>query len=279
MKHNILLSAEKTAKEAIAEQQHFEQLSRVYRLFEGHGTFGLYQQLGGRRRSRYRYQFSTTGKTACFRTLDEAERWAKAKLHKARSQRRHLDFYPTHRDGGHVDYLLSQLPFRLSGAILEPCCGAGDISEPLRDRGYVTITNDIDKTHAADCHKNAALPETWRRWVNEWGNAEWVITNPPFNLAPQILPLAFDHASKGVIFLLRLSYLEPCGNRVDWMREHSDRLSIIFPPNRISFTGDGNTDNVSTAWFVWGRDRRLCKPFIYPSGDRQIKLFDHNYLA
>lgn len=279
MRHNPLLSAEKTEAEAIAEQEYTQQLNRVYQIFRDHGNFGPFVQLAGKRRSPYRYQFTAPGKTACFRTLDEAEQWARQKLGKARSQRRALDFYPTHRDGGHVDYLLSQLPFKLSGAILEPCCGAGDISDPLRDRGYITITNDIDTSHSADCHQNAALPETWQGWLKEWGKIEWIITNPPFNLASQILPLALEHADKGVIFLLRLSYLEPCENRRDWLRKNSDRMSIILPPKRISFTGDGKTDNVATAWFLWSKSNRLCPPFIFPLSMGQQSLFGHNYLV
>lgn len=118
MRHNPLLSAEKTTVEAIAEQADLEQLNRVYQLFEGHGTFGLFQQLGGKRRSPYRYQFTTTGKTACFRNLDEAEKWAKQKL-KARSQRRQLDSYATRREvlnSGYQDFIeLKQNIFPPSG--------------------------------------------------------------------------------------------------------------------------------------------------------------------
>jgi hypothetical protein len=48
--------------------------------------------------------------------------------------------------------------------------------------------------------------------------------------------------------LLRLSYLEPCNNRAEFLSVNPPSL-IVLP--RISFTGDGKTDNVTCAWFVW----------------------------
>ena len=85
MRHNPLLSAEKTEAEAIAEQQYTQQLNRIYQIFRDHGNFGPFVQLSGKRRSPYRYQFTAPGKTACFRTLDEAEQWARQRLGKAES--------------------------------------------------------------------------------------------------------------------------------------------------------------------------------------------------
>jgi len=95
----------------------------------------------------------------------------------------------------------------------------------------------------------------------------WVVTNPPFNAAPHILPLALEHCAIGVIALLRISYGEPCENRARWLWGNQDRQSILYLPKRVSFTGDGATDSVATAWFIWGKSERLAPAFVYPRVD------------
>jgi hypothetical protein len=49
-----------------------------------------------------------------------------------------------------------------------------------------------------------------------------------------------------------MSYLEPVENRGVWLNEHPPTTLIVLP--RISFTGDGKTDNVTCAWMVWRKD-------------------------
>jgi hypothetical protein len=117
-------------------------------------------------------------------------------------------------------------------------------------------------------------PDSWDEAVERIGcQPDWVITNPPFNVAHKILPLALEHCNKGVIALLRLTYLESCKNRASWLRRYQDNLSILFLPRRVSFTGDGRTDSACTAWFIWGKDGRICEPFVYPTVEiKQLEL-------
>jgi hypothetical protein len=82
---------------------------------------------------------------------------------------------------------------------------------------------------------------------------DWIITNPPYNQAPAILPLALDNCRVGMAMLLRLSYLEPSRNRARWLAEHPPAKLIVFNP-RPQFRADtGGTDSVTTAWFIWHR--------------------------
>jgi hypothetical protein len=168
--------------------------------------------------------------------------------------------------------MLDALPFRFAprDRVLEPCAGVGDISS-IVDRKcgllYYTLTNDIAPQHHADYHLDATLRSTWEDIAYEQGKPAWVITNPPFNAAAHILPLALEYCTKGVIALLRISYSEPCDNRAQWLYDNQDRQSILYLPRRVSFTGDGATDNVATAWFIWGKADRLAPPFIYPTVD------------
>jgi hypothetical protein len=136
----------------------------------------------------------------------------------------------------------------LCGSVLEPCSGDGAIVEPLKEEARITSvrTNDLDRRFVADSHDDATDP----RWWSSLPQHDWVITNPPFVDAHQIVPLACKHAKEGVAMLLRITYLEPCEGRAVWLAENPPDGLIVLP--RISFTGDGSTDSATCAWMIWG---------------------------
>ncbi len=159
--------------------------------------------------------------------------------------RRANDFYPTPESA--TEILLKHVP--LSGIIFEPCVGDHAIARVVKRRGKL-YTNDIDKTRDSWFQLDAAKSNSWEDHFAAIA-ADWVVTNPPFNVAAQIVPLAFEHAREGIAMLLRLSYLEPVENRGAWLNEHPPTTLIVLP--RISFTGNGKTDNVTVAWMVWSK--------------------------
>lgn len=172
---------------------------------------------------------------------------------------RKLDFYPT--PAGATKALLDWFP--VSGTVLEPCVGKGDISKIIDEylRTYFAsitnfpqppvLTNDINPTVTANYHLDAAQLSFW----TELHDIDFVITNPPFNLASQIIPLAFDKAKIGIAMLLRASYTEPTFDRQDWLKEHEDHLAHIIYLPRISFTGDNKTDSVSCNWYCYTKEK------------------------
>lgn len=171
------------------------------------------------------------------------------------SQRRKNDFYPT--PGWATEVLLSNLPDEIeadSMVIYEPCSGQGDISNILKKKYPIVLTNDIDPEMPSDGHIDATLDKAWTLQV------DWTITNPPFNQAYQIVSKAVKNSKNGVAALLRLSFLEPTMERGPWLAANPPDKMIVLP--RISFTGDGKTDSVTCAWMIW-----LNK---YPKYDRII---------
>lgn len=170
------------------------------------------------------------------------------------------DFYPTQKRL--VDLLLAKV--KIEGTVFEPCAGDGAIARHFPN----CITNDLHPREeiATDFTLNAADPDSWLVFPQ----CDWVVTNPPFKLASEILPLAFDRASVGVAFLLRLTYLEPTKNRGDWLQEHSDSMTHLIPVSprpRFRYDTKGS-DSVTCAWFVWQkdwswRDRGIQCPFTF----------------
>lgn len=160
--------------------------------------------------------------------------------------RRPNDFYPTPKWA--TRELLRHVNIGLD--VLECCAGDGaiaDVLETINGAEYVH-RNDIDNRMPK---LNYSFDATDRNtWV---GFPDWVVTNPPFSCAPEIIPIAYDRSRLGIAMLLRLSFLEPVENRGAWLNGHPPTTLIVLP--RISFTGDGKTDNVTCAWMVW--DKRV----------------------
>lgn len=145
----------------------------------------------------------------------------------------------------------------INGTVLEPCCGSGQISRVLMTLPSVTriTTNDIDPTHRADFHLDASDPDSWDDAFS-LPVSDWVVTNPPFSLANSITANAFRSTRKGMAMLLRLSFLEPCEKRAEFLKNSADNLVLIIPLNpRPQFRDDiKGGDKVTVCWYVWQHD-------------------------
>ena len=162
--------------------------------------------------------------------------------------------------------LIGSLPYYITGKVLEPFVGEGNISRILNESKEIDLTtNDFNLNVQADYH------EDWKTFMNLYSykansfcssntdswqllSFDWVFTNPPFSIAPDFVPIALEKAKKGVICLLRLSFLEPCRNRKDFLQFNPP--TQIYVTKRINFDGNGK-DQVTTAWMIWLKDQTL----------------------
>lgn len=170
------------------------------------------------------------------------------------TMRRKNDFYPTPEWA--TQTLLDRYEMKGTSAF-ECCVGDGSISRVLEQRFSDCVwTNDIVTAGVIFQHYtlDAADPKNWQEhWAGQMGFG-WVITNPPFNRAAEIVPLAYRYAGIGIAMLLRLSFLEPVEDRGSWLNDHPPTSMIVLP--RISFTGNGKTDSVTCAWMIWEKGKQ-----------------------
>jgi hypothetical protein len=179
--------------------------------------------------------------------------------------RRKNDFYPT--PAWATQELLNRV--LIQGRVFECCVGDGAMSSVLeKEPGILVLTNDIDKERTADLYGDAASYPFWSKVDLTVGNVDWVVTNPPFSHAMEILANAHKYAKVGIAMLLRLSFLEPTKDRGSFLNIYPPDNLIVLP--RISFTGDGKTDSVTCAWMVWDLVRAQERNIVVTENPRFV---------
>lgn len=164
--------------------------------------------------------------------------------------RRAFDYYPT--PAWMTRALLRRVhPFD----VIEPCAGQLAIVNVLKAQEHVGFveSNDLDPSTPCDTHLDATRLEYWQTMRARGYGAQgrkpvWGVTNVPFDLADQIVPLAVD-ALQCFATILRLSWLEPTAARQRFLEKNPPRTLIVMP--RWDFKGRGQTDSVTSAWFIW----------------------------
>lgn len=134
--------------------------------------------------------------------------------------------------------------------ILDPCAG-GDNEHPmfnpetLREFGCNNIsTIDIREDSLADIKTDYLSYSCENQF-------DMIITNPPFNIAVDIINKALSDVKDDgfVVMLLRLNFL---GGKVREQLWKDYMPKYIFVHNRrMSFTDDGKTNSIEYAHFVW----------------------------
>lgn len=174
-----------------------------------------------------------------------AESLVKAgKVHK----RKAADFYPTPPEAtaAIVDVLTARGSLLPNSHIIEPCCGNGAISKVLEARGHTVDSFDLREDSGFGQGGVNYLEHTTKQ------RADWIITNPPFNLAKEFIIKALDDADS-VAMLLKATYY------------HADKRAQFFedfPPSdiyactwRLAFLKEerGGSPMMECAWFVWDK--------------------------
>lgn len=190
--------------------------------------------------------------------------------------RREDDFYATPR------WQTLALLRRLRGLVtwrevtfFEPCAGDGAISSLIHaNTRWDVVTNDIVQRDplVPDFLLDARPPASWDAFARR-GPFHVIGTNVPFDAAFDIVPHMHAHAEGLLFCLLRLSWIEPTRDRGPWLRDHPPTSALILP--RTDYRGNGKTDSVTSAWFIWDRGfhmRNLLPAFDYVTVEERDEL-------
>jgi len=158
-----------------------------------------------------------------------------------------LNFYPTPAWG--TQALLNEVTF--IGCIHEPCCGDGAMSKVLIKNGYTVTSADI-------------VDRGWFGVVQDFRTAigpfDNVVTNPPFNIAEDLLEHALNLTSRKVCFLLRTAFLESKRRYNKFYKHNPPSLILVFS-ERLSMYPKGykvkSGGTTSYAWFVWDNENKI----------------------
>ncbi len=134
------------------------------------------------------------------------------------------------------------------GAIWEPACGDGAISEVLKQAGHDVVSSDlIDRGYGHAGHDFLAERELAARFI---------VTNPPYKFADEFVLHALALGAEKVAMLLRLAWLEGERRRRKVFANHPPQRVWVFSGRPTLWNGsDPNARSsggaISYAWFVW----------------------------
>lgn len=162
-----------------------------------------------------------------------------------------LDFFPTPpwATRAFCEHVLPAVEFMPAGDLVafDPACGEGHMALALREYFSVVHASDVFDYGFGEVddflHPDFPPPLV-----------DWIVTNPPFNLAGDFIRRALQIAKRGVAMLVRLQFLEG-----------EDRLARIFvrhrpagifqfaervPMHRGRWVVNGSTAT-AYVWIVW----------------------------
>lgn len=166
----------------------------------------------------------------------------------------------------------------------EPACGEGDMVRPLREYFYTVIASDVYNYGYGDVddflfptdHDAVSYSD------DDHVAVDWIITNPPFNLASQFITTALPRARRGVAMLCRSVFLESARRHRELFSQQPPSHVLIFServPMRKGRLDPKVATATSHAWFVWQRKNRGADPRLVwiPPGTRKRLERDEDY--
>jgi hypothetical protein len=128
----------------------------------------------------------------------------------------------------------------------EPACGEGHMAHGLADY--------FETVFASDVHDYGAGFPTADFFAFVRGDKDWIVTNPPFNLAAEFVQHGLTLARRGVAMLVRLNFLE--GQRRHPLLHGANPVRVVSPfAERVPMVKGRWDPEASSAtayaWFFW----------------------------
>ena len=159
------------------------------------------------------------------------------------------DFYETPPEA--TQALLYQLDLPRRTRFWEPACGDGAISRVLQRNGYDVWSSDLRPE--ADGYINDFLD-------GDDVDTDWIITNPPFNLADEFILRAWD-LEVPFAFLLKATF---ANTKAHGMLFQKCPPTGVYPLTwRPAMAPDrGKSPTMDFTWFVWRHEGVPYKPLM-----------------
>lgn len=159
-------------------------------------------------------------------------------------EREQHDFYAT--DPEALKLLLNLEKFDKN--IWECACGAGHLSEVLKERGHNVISTDLIGRGYEDYRLD------FLKFEGNWDGD--IITNPPYKYAKEFVFKAIETIPTGkkVAMFLKLTFLESFGRRELFDKYPPKYLYVSRGRLGCARNGDfanNSTSAVAYAWFIW----------------------------
>lgn len=152
----------------------------------------------------------------------------------------------------------------------EPACGEGHMSETLAEYFREVVASDI-KDYGYNPDQYVVDFLTCEQ-LNRRYDADWIITNPPFNDSTEFVLNALRLAGTGVAMFVRLSWLESVGRYEKIFRDSPPTKLAIFtervPLHKGRWEENGAT-MTAYVWLVWIKGAEPQAPFWIPPGCRE----------
>ncbi len=146
---------------------------------------------------------------------------------------------------------LAQLPSPTDLTALDPCCGGGHMVAPLRevfrhvefadvhDWGFNPPLRDFTFESAASLERDGRIVP------------DWIITNPPFNVALAFFETALRIARVGVAFFVRSSWLSGQERYAKIYRDHPPTFVVHFAERVALIEKAWDPEATSATDYVW----------------------------
>ena len=152
------------------------------------------------------------------------------------------DFYPTPPEATQV--LIDFLNIPKDSIIWEPACGEGHMADVFANNGYSVIATDLNE---------CGYGESGIDFLNTANRkCDWIITNPPFNLAESFVRTCVRFG-KPFALLLKSQYWHS-KKRYSLFEEFQPEyvLPLTWRPDFLFKTRGSGSPLMDVIWCVWG---------------------------
>lgn len=165
-----------------------------------------------------------------------------------------LDYFPTPpwATRALIRWMVEAGVCRVDQCVWEPASGCGHMADVLREAFAHVCASDVHDY--GYCDAVGSFTGIGPDVAERPGHVDWVITNPPFNLAEFFLQRGLIQSARGVALLLRTNWLDTQGRFERVFRRYRPSHVLQFS-ERVAMVKGRWDPEASTAtayaWFVW----------------------------